>query len=52
MTTQGFRLIQGEYKPIAGTQRADGTLLVGSDVLVLELHLNLEAPLQEALRFG
>ena len=47
---QGFRLVAGEYQPLANAQRADGTLVARSDVLGLELHLNPDAPLQEALR--
>ena len=48
---QGFRLVEGEYQPIAGAQWADGTLVARSDVLGLELHLNPEASLQEVFRF-
>ena len=48
---QGFRLVEGEYRPIAHTQRTDGTLVAHSDVLGLELHLNPEASLQDAFRF-
>ena len=48
---QGFRLVEGAYRPIGHTQRTDGTLVARSDVLGLELHLNPAAPLQEALRF-
>ena len=48
---QGFRLVAGAYQPIAGAQRADGTLAARSDVLGLELRLDPEAPLQEAFRF-
>ena len=48
---QGFRLVGGEYQPIVGAQRTDGTLMARSDVLGLQLHLNPEAPPQEAFRF-
>ena len=48
---QGFRLVAGAYQSIAHAPRADGTLVACSDVLGLELHLNPEAPVQEALRF-
>ena len=36
---QGFRLVEGAYRPIGHTQRTDGTLVARSDVLGLELHL-------------
>lgn len=48
---QGFRLVEGEYQPIANTERSDGTLTARSEVLGLELHLNADAPVQDALRF-
>ena len=48
---QGFRLVEGEYQPIAGGQLADGALAARSDVLGLELRLDPAAPPQEAFRF-
>ena len=48
---QGFRLVEGHYEPIPAAQRADGSLAGRSEVLGLELHLNPDAPVQEALRF-
>ena len=48
---KGFRLVGGEYQPIVGAQRTDGALMARSDVLGLQLHLNPDAPVQEAFRF-
>ena len=48
---QGFRLVEGHYESMPAAQRADGTLAARSEVLGLELRLNPEAPIREALRF-
>ena len=48
---QGFRLAQGRYAPIPVAQRPDGGLAARSEALGLELRLDLEAPVQEGLRF-
>ena len=48
---QGFQLVGGHYEPIPIAQRADGSLSGRSEVLGLELHLNPDAEVQEALRF-
>ena len=48
---QGFRLIEGQYEPTPNAERPDGTLTARSEALGLELHLNPEAPVREALRF-
>ena len=48
---QGFQFVEGHYEPIPTAQRADGSLAGHSEVLGLELHLNPDAPVQEALRF-
>lgn len=48
---QGFQLVEGHYEPIPTAQRADGSLAGHSEALGLELYLNPDAPVQEALRF-
>ena len=48
---QGFRLVGGHYEPIPNVTQADGALTSRSEALGLELHLNPEAPVREALRF-
>ena len=48
---QGFRLVEGHYASMPAAQRADGTLAARSEVLGLELRLDPQAPIREALRF-
>ena len=47
----GFRLVEGRYVPVSATTLEGGTLTAGSEVLGLELHLTLGAPVREALHF-
>ena len=47
----GFRLVEGRYVPIPATTQEGGLLVLGSEVLGLELHLRLGAPVREALHF-
>ena len=48
---QGFQLVEGRYEPLPATQRADGAQAARSEVLGLELRLDPDTPVREALRF-
>lgn len=47
----GFRLVEGRYVPIPVVSQQGGLLVLGSEVLGLELHLRSGAPVREALHF-
>ena len=47
----GFRLVEGRYVPIPAVLQEGGLLVLGSEVLGLELHLRSGAPVREALHF-